>query len=113
MISKSYAVKDWTDFEFSAAKNEARRRSGEFILPIRLDETPLAGLRSDIAYLDYSELGNAGVVREVVAKLATTRESDPQASSSLSYATPSQESGPNLVLDLFFRRIVRVLTDFP
>ena len=39
LISKYYPIKDWTDFEFSIARGEAKKRKEEFILPVRLDDT--------------------------------------------------------------------------
>ena len=69
LVSKHYAVKDWTDFEFTVAKKEAGRRTREFILPVRLDDTPLPGLRSAIAYLSLTEYGVDGIVEEIVRKL--------------------------------------------
>src|SRR3990172_3483877 len=73
LISKHYTVKDWTDFEFRIAHDEARRRTREFILPVRLDDTPLVGLRSDVAYVDLRKVGVEGVVERVVSKLGTVR----------------------------------------
>jgi len=69
LASSHYAVKDWTDFEFTVAKKEAGRRRREFILPVRLDDTPLPGLRSAIAYLSLKELGVDGIVEEIIRKL--------------------------------------------
>jgi len=69
LISRHYAIKDWTDFEFTIAREEAGRRNQEFILPVRLDDTVLAGLRSDIAYLDFRREGVGGIVSTVLKKL--------------------------------------------
>lgn len=73
LISRHYAVKDWTDFEFTIARREASRRAEEFILPVRLDDTVLVGLRSDVAYLDFRKEGTIGVVNAILAKLDTRR----------------------------------------
>jgi len=70
-VSKEYSLKDWTNFEFSIARGEAKVRGNEFILPIRLDNTPLFGLPDDIAYLDYNTEGVEGIVTAVVNKLRT------------------------------------------
>lgn len=69
LVSVHYAIKDWTDFEFAIARKEAIRRTKEFILPVRLDDTPLPGLRSSIAYLSLKELGVGGIVDEILRKL--------------------------------------------
>jgi hypothetical protein len=69
LVSRHYPVKDWTDFEFTVAKKEAGRRGTEFILPVRLDDTPLPGLHRTIAYLDLKELGVDAIVEEILRKL--------------------------------------------
>ncbi len=69
LVSVHYAIKDWTDFEFAIARKEAGRRRKEFILPVRLDDTPLPGLRSSIAYLSLQEFGVEGIVGETIRKL--------------------------------------------
>ncbi len=68
-ISRHYAITDWTDFEFTISQEEARRRKREFILPVRLDETVLVGLRRDVAYLDFRREGVDGIVSTVLRKL--------------------------------------------
>lgn len=69
LVSLHYAVKDWTSFEFDIARGEAKKRTEEFILPIRLDDTLLVGLRSDVGYLDFWKEGIEGVVDHVLGKL--------------------------------------------
>jgi hypothetical protein len=55
IISEHYVRKDWTQFEFGCAKREQNRRSGEFILAVKLDDSRMVGLRDDEFYLS---LGN-------------------------------------------------------
>lgn len=69
LISKHYPVKDWTDFEFSTAKEEENKRKKEFILPVMLDKTRHAGLLSDKAYLDFNEYGVDGIAHCVIEKV--------------------------------------------
>jgi hypothetical protein len=69
LISRHYPVKDWANFEFSTAKAEEDRRKREFILPVRLDKTPMVGLPSDKAYLDFVEYGVAGIADCLLAKV--------------------------------------------
>jgi TIR domain len=68
-ISKEYSVKDWTDFEFTIARNEANNRKTEFILPVRIDDTKIVGLSHDVAYLDYNIEGIEGIVENILLKL--------------------------------------------
>ncbi|OGM12046.1 hypothetical protein A2Z22_01940 [Candidatus Woesebacteria bacterium RBG_16_34_12] len=69
LISKEYPIKDWTDFEFTIAREEAKNRKSEFILPIRIDDTLIFGLPSDVAYLDFNKVGVEGVVKNILIKL--------------------------------------------
>jgi len=72
LISKHYALKDFTNFEFTIARDEARRRKEEFILPVRLDITPIIGLHSDVGYIDYSK-GGAGEVARLIKQKVSAR----------------------------------------
>ena len=70
-ISKHYALKDWTDFEFSIARKEAKTRKSEFILPIRIDDTNIVGLHNDVAYLDLNRENVKSIVETISEKLKT------------------------------------------
>ncbi|MCK4261304.1 MAG: toll/interleukin-1 receptor domain-containing protein [Halanaerobiales bacterium] len=72
LISKYYPIKDWTNFEFDIAKNEAKRRKSEYILPVRLDDTKIVGLKYEIKYINLCEEGINGVVGLIVKKLLST-----------------------------------------
>lgn len=74
LVSKHYAVKDWTDFEFSIARGEAKQRKEEFILPVRLDDTPIPGLRSSVAHLNLEMVEIEGVVEALIGKLDQSGE---------------------------------------
>jgi hypothetical protein len=103
-ISRHYAIKDWTDFEFTIAQEEARRRSREFILPVRLDDTVIVGLRSDVAYLDLRREGVDGIVSMILEKLDTRdgpgeRSSEPGSNRSLDREPrPRAQSSPPMEL---------------
>ena len=68
IVSKHYAAKDWPRYEFDTALRESKKRRGEFILPIRLDDTRMVGLHYDAIYLDLREDGIRGVVRVILDK---------------------------------------------
>jgi len=70
LISEYYPVKEWTNFEFSIMKEEAKKRETEFILPIRLDNTKMPGIHEDIGYLDYRKVGIDGIVDCLLGKLS-------------------------------------------
>lgn len=69
LISQYYPVKDWTNFEFSIARDEAKTRKTEFILPVRLDNTGIYGLKDNIAYIDYNIEKIDGIVQKLQCKL--------------------------------------------
>lgn len=67
LISRSYREKAWPQFEWSIAHKEAQQRE-DFILPLRLDDTPHLGLPDSVGYLDLREKGVDGVVDVLVEK---------------------------------------------
>jgi hypothetical protein len=55
-VSEHYAKKLWTSHERKAAQERAfKERGGEYILPIRLDETRLPGLADTIGHLSIND----------------------------------------------------------
>lgn len=70
-ISEHYPNKDWTNFEFSIARAESKKRDSEFILPVRIDDTTLVGLPDTVAHLDYNVEGKDGIVEAIISKLET------------------------------------------
>lgn len=52
LVSKHYVRKPWTRFEFDTAVQEQEKRSSEFILPVRLDDSRLLGLSNDVIKQD-------------------------------------------------------------
>ncbi len=111
LISKHYAIKDWTEYEFTIAKQEALVRGHEFILPVRLDDTPLVGLKSTIAYLDLKKEGVVGVVTKVLEKL--DRKPHAQSARGFQSATAGPGPVPAVRLDFFFRRHKARIERFP
>ena len=68
-ISRFYAEKMWTTHERRSAMARALEQRNAYILPIRLDSTPLKGLRPTVGYLDARQLGSDGIVSIALAKL--------------------------------------------
>jgi hypothetical protein len=54
IVSRAYVERPWPQHEWTIATKEAQNRSEEFILPIRLDDSHLVGLVSQVAYMDLS-----------------------------------------------------------
>lgn len=51
-LSKKYKEKVWTNHERESAQARALTEKGSYILPIRLDETEIPGIRKTIGYID-------------------------------------------------------------
>jgi len=69
MISKHYAEREWTQWEFETAKREARKRKGDFLLPIRLDDSRQFGLTDDHNYLGADDFTPEEIAQALKMKL--------------------------------------------
>lgn len=54
-ISKYYTQKDWTNFEFEIALDKTKTMKTEFILPVRLDDTIVLGMKRTIGYIHHHQ----------------------------------------------------------
>jgi len=77
LISEYYPIKDWTDFEFSIMREEAKKRKTEFILPVRIDDTEIEGIKPDVAYLDFQKEKIDGIVNCLIEKLSKPLDQKP------------------------------------
>ncbi len=68
-LSRSYRKKLWTDHERRSAQARAFKESGDYILPVRLDDTDIPGVRPTTGYLDGSKLSPTEVANAICAKL--------------------------------------------
>ena len=68
-ISRHYASKMWTRHERRSALARGLADDNPYVLPVRLDDTELAGLRPTIGYLDARLVGLEGIVDAVLRKL--------------------------------------------
>ncbi|MBP7705815.1 MAG: TIR domain-containing protein [Candidatus Aminicenantes bacterium] len=69
LISEHYAKKQWTNHERRAAQARAFSENCEYILPLRLDDTPLDGVLDTIGYLDLRKTTIEEIVETVVEKI--------------------------------------------
>lgn len=74
LISKYYVDKDYANYEWQIAKEEEKKRSAEFILPIRLDDSNLIGLHGDIRFCDLRKDSIESVVQDLLEKLGPSEE---------------------------------------
>jgi hypothetical protein len=51
-ISQNYAAKAWTSHERQSAQARAMNEAGPYLLPVRLDDAELPGLRLTVSYID-------------------------------------------------------------
>lgn len=69
LVSAAYAEKVWTSHERKNAQARALSQKGEYILPVRFDETEIPGLPGTIAYLRFQDHGVEGVCAALLQKL--------------------------------------------
>jgi len=100
VVSESYATKVWTRHEFRSAMAAALFGGDRdaYILPLRLDDTKLPGLRATIGYLDLRNIGLEDVAKMLIQKLGRPPEMQ---------ATEAGEvTGVAEVLSLCYRRSI-------
>lgn len=68
-ISKAYANKVWTNHERQSAQARALAENGEYVLPVRFDDTEIPGLLPTIGYLDASSMSPGDLAALVKEKL--------------------------------------------
>ena len=69
-VSTFYATKMWTRHERRSALARGLQEVDPYVLPVRLDDTTLDGLRPTVAYLDARRFGLDGIVEATLDKLA-------------------------------------------
>lgn len=93
-ISRFYAGKMWTRHERRSAFARALEQKSEYVLPVRLDSTPLDGFRPTVGYLDARRFGLDGIAKATLTKV---KGAAPAASSAIS-RTPRTEAERQQVL---------------
>jgi hypothetical protein len=73
LISQSYASRVWPRHEIQAALGRAVHERREYILPVRLDATPISGLPQDLAYIDANTIDDRGVADLLVKKIKPSK----------------------------------------
>ena len=68
-ISKAYVEKSWTRHERRSALSRMVHEQGEYILPVRFDDTPVPGLPEDVIYKRASEHTPAQLAVMIAEKL--------------------------------------------
>lgn len=76
LISKHYAQKAWTNHERKSAQERAFKENEEYILPVRLDDTRIPGIRETVGYLDYRTKSVDSIVEAALKKLGKKQRND-------------------------------------
>lgn len=67
--SADYVRKTWTHHERASALDRLLRERDDYVLPVRLDDTEIPGLRESIGHLDGRRLSPGEVVQQLLLKL--------------------------------------------
>ena len=74
--SADYAAKVWSNHERQSAQARALEESREYILPVRLDDTPIPGLHKTIHYIDLRTTSLSELVQLTIDKLGNPQRSN-------------------------------------
>lgn len=74
-ISKHYVTKRWTGYETEWARARAvLAQNKAYILPFRLDDTPLPGISDEVAYLSLKTHNAQQLAMAIIEKIAQSRK---------------------------------------
>ena len=69
LISRRYADKPWPNLERRAAQARAFVDETEYILPVRLDDSPVRGLLATVGFIEWRREGAKGVAEHLIQKI--------------------------------------------
>ncbi len=98
-ISKYYKEKLWTNHERESAQARAFSENNEYILPIKLDDTEIPGIRRTTGYIDARQKKLEEIGEIILTKLGLKDELDNILQTLNHYLAPSYQitvDGPNL-----------------
>lgn len=68
-ISENYKKKVWTHYEIRTAIAKAIETNGEYILPVKFDDTEIDGIRSSLGYIDLRGISPEEFAQIVIEKV--------------------------------------------
>lgn len=68
-LSVNYKQKVWTNHERKSAQARAFKENDEYILPVKLDDTEIDGIRPTLGYLDGREESPESIVKAIMRKI--------------------------------------------
>ncbi|HEU4869363.1 MAG TPA: TIR domain-containing protein [Pyrinomonadaceae bacterium] len=74
LVSKHYADKLWTAHERDAIQARVFKEQGVYLLPVRLDDTPIPGLLPTVAFLSWPPETAESIAKAVHEKVRTTAQ---------------------------------------
>ena len=75
-ISKHYAAKVWTNHERKSAQARALQENREYVLPVRLDDTEIAGIPPTIGYEDLRKIPIEKLAEMTIKKVRQLKKHD-------------------------------------
>jgi hypothetical protein len=72
-ISQNYAAKAWTSHERQSAQARAMNEAGPYLLPVRIDDAELPGLRPTVSYIDARQTNKRNTRRLIHGRLVDSR----------------------------------------
>jgi hypothetical protein len=79
-VSRHYVDRTWTQHERVSAQARALIEDRPYLLPIRLDDTDVPGLRPSTGFLDARRIGIDGIVRAFKSKLGVKEDTNDSSS---------------------------------
>jgi hypothetical protein len=107
-LSEHYAKKLWTNHERKSAQARAFTENREYILPVRIDDTKIPGIRSTQGFLDLRKHSYDQVVEGVEHKLG--RASVPGTAKGRTRKPPAIPKNPPLDPDILLHPIKKTFT---
>lgn len=101
LVSHDYVNKKWTKLERRFAISRALEQRGEYILPIRMDDSALPGLSSVISYIDARNTSGEEIYRRLLQKLGP-----PDHISSEFGVTPNDQEQVRQIIHACYRRAI-------
>lgn len=98
-VSRHYVRKPWTDHERQSIQARALEEKAPYLLPVRLDDSALPGLRPTTGYLDARSISVDALVEAIVAKVRGRT-----ATLATSYYKPRTPRTPEEMAELLGRR---------
>lgn len=73
-LSQEYPEKDWPSFEFEVGKEAKKKRTADYLLPIRVDDVLINGLSPDVGYMDLRNHTIEDVANVLMKKIESAEE---------------------------------------